>query len=150
MNQDSTPSFCKTIGSVFTFTLPGSNCAHDSYSNKLCSLILLLKKFSLFRNRMNVDTLLEAAKYLEEQEEKAKQRQIPTIPDIAPRLPIIHQQNHVHLQPQQQPQQSPPQQQQQPQPQLQNLQNHQITTTTSLLRTAKPGLMINFFVSLRN
>ncbi|KAK9746198.1 hypothetical protein QE152_g6290 [Popillia japonica] len=92
------------------------------------------------QNRMNVDTLLEAAKYLEEQEEKAKQRQIPTIPDIAPRLPIIHQQNHVHLQPQQQPQQSPPQQQQQPQPQLQNLQNHQITTTTSLLRTAKPDL----------
>ncbi|KAI4455015.1 max dimerization mad [Holotrichia oblita] len=95
---------------------------------------------------MNVDTLLEAAKYLEEQEEKAKQRQIQTIPDIAPRLPIIHQQNHVHLhhqqqqqQQQQSPPQPPPQQQQQPQP-LQNLQNHQQTTTTSLLRTSKPDL----------
>lgn len=79
---------------------------------------------------MNVDTLLEAAKYLEEQEEKAKQqRQIQTIPDIVTRLPIIHQQNHVQLH----------HQQQQPQP-LQNLQNHQQTTASLIRTTSKPEL----------
>lgn len=49
---------------------------------------------------MNVDTLLEAAKYLEEQEEKAKQqRQIQITPEIVTRIPII--QDHVQFQQQQ-------------------------------------------------